>query len=277
MLTRPGWPPASAEVDFVADLRQVPPVGATVLVGAAKVTGATGGPMGLNRRLVGGDMVVHHMLAMGAGILLSSPNLRTANPPALTGIWESEGCGDPGASRNADEPRSRFLYLEDESALEPVRLFRRGVHDAITPCLLPRPVWGHTTVDHRAGRLRRRLRIHAQAPRALHRGAARRSESCRMQGAHIGRFRGREEGRVSNRMLVGRARFSMHPGVRFGESRRRAPVSGGASAGGPRSVSRRPPGPRAEVTSAHSRLGGADAGQASLTSEPMSGAQAGPV
>jgi kynurenine formamidase len=34
-------------VELVANLRQVPPVGATVFVGAAKVTGATGGPVRL--------------------------------------------------------------------------------------------------------------------------------------------------------------------------------------------------------------------------------------
>ena len=34
-------------VELVANLRQVPPVGATVIVGAAKVTGATGGPVRL--------------------------------------------------------------------------------------------------------------------------------------------------------------------------------------------------------------------------------------
>ena len=46
-------------------------------------------------------MVIHHMLAIG--FFLSSANLRTANAPALTGIWESERLCHSGASRNANE------------------------------------------------------------------------------------------------------------------------------------------------------------------------------
>jgi kynurenine formamidase len=34
-------------VELVANLRQVPPIGATVFVGATKVKGATGGPVRL--------------------------------------------------------------------------------------------------------------------------------------------------------------------------------------------------------------------------------------
>ena len=46
-------------------------------------------------------MVIHHMLALAAGFLLSSANLQTTNPPALTGIWTT-----PTSDSRASAPHS---------------------------------------------------------------------------------------------------------------------------------------------------------------------------
>ena len=89
-------------------------------------------------------MVVHQMLAMGAGFLLSSASLQTADPPALIGIWESERCVIRERAGTRTSSTSRFVFLDDEWALELIQVLRRGVHDAIAARLLSRPVSSRT-------------------------------------------------------------------------------------------------------------------------------------
>jgi hypothetical protein len=122
-------------------------------------------------------MVTQHVLAMGAGLLLSSVNLQTTNPPALTGIWKSERCVIQERAGTRTSSRSRFVFLDDEWALEPIQYSDAACTKPSLRAFFPRPVSSHTTVDRGAGRLRRRLRIHAQTSHALRRCVACRSES----------------------------------------------------------------------------------------------------
>jgi hypothetical protein len=179
-------------------------------------------------------MVIRHILALGAGFLLSSADLQTATPPALSGIWQSESCVTQERAGTRTSSRSTFVFLDDEWALElnqysdatcttpALRAFLIGRYRAIRPSTV---VQGAYDADF--GFTRKRLTLYSEALLAeANRGAC---------GKRTLDTRSRR-GRVSNGMLVGRARFSMHPGVRFGESRRRPAASGRAPARRPRSV-----------------------------------------
>src|SRR5262245_2075811 len=72
------------------------------------------------RRLVGGGMVIPHVLELVAGLLLPAAAVLTTNPPAIAGIWESEGCVvQRDLTRTSS--RSTFVFLENEWALELVQ------------------------------------------------------------------------------------------------------------------------------------------------------------
>ena len=115
-------------------------------------------------------MVIHHMLAMGAGFLLSSANLQTANPPALTGIWESERCVIQERAGTRTSSRSTFVFLDDEWALELIqysdaacttpslRAFFQGRYRVIRPSTV---VQGAYDADF--GFTRKRLTLYADA------------------------------------------------------------------------------------------------------------------
>ena len=115
-------------------------------------------------------MVVHHMLAMGAGFLLSSANLQIANPPALTGIWESERCVVQERAGTRTGSTSRFVFLDDEWALELIqysdaacttpslRAFFQGRYRVIRPSTV---VQGAYDADF--GFTRKRLTLYADA------------------------------------------------------------------------------------------------------------------
>jgi Adenomatosis polyposis coli down-regulated 1 len=114
-------------------------------------------------------MVVHYVLAIGFALLLSSLNLQT-NPPALTGIWESDRCviQERGGTRTSSW--SAFVFLDEEWALEfiqysdaacktpALRAFFQGRYRVVQPSTV---VQGAHDADF--GFSRKRLTLYADA------------------------------------------------------------------------------------------------------------------
>jgi hypothetical protein len=115
-------------------------------------------------------MVIHHLLAMGAGLMVSSLSLQATSPPALTGIWESDRCVIQERAGARTSSRSTFVFLDDEWALELIqysdaacatpslRAFFQGRYRVIRPSTV---VPGAYDADF--GFTRKRLTLYADA------------------------------------------------------------------------------------------------------------------
>jgi len=63
-------------------------------------------------------MLQYCMLAFFIGLPVSGTGLQKTNPPAITGIWESERCDVQERNGTRTSSRSVFVFLESEWALE---------------------------------------------------------------------------------------------------------------------------------------------------------------
>ncbi len=63
-------------------------------------------------------MLQKYVLALFIGLPVSGTSFQTTNPPAITGIWESERCDVQERNGTRTSSRSVFVFLENEWALE---------------------------------------------------------------------------------------------------------------------------------------------------------------
>ena len=63
-------------------------------------------------------MLQNHVLALFIALPVSGAVLQTTNPPAITGIWESERCDVQERNGTRTSSRSVFVFLQSEWALE---------------------------------------------------------------------------------------------------------------------------------------------------------------
>jgi hypothetical protein len=63
-------------------------------------------------------MLQKYVLVLVIGLRVSGTSFQTTNPPAITGIWESERCDVQERNGTRTSSRSVFVFLENEWALE---------------------------------------------------------------------------------------------------------------------------------------------------------------
>jgi Adenomatosis polyposis coli down-regulated 1 len=63
-------------------------------------------------------MVIHHVLAIVVGVLVSGAHLHMTSQPAITGIWQNERCVVQEQNGMRTSSRSTFVFLDTEWALE---------------------------------------------------------------------------------------------------------------------------------------------------------------
>ena len=66
-------------------------------------------------------MLHHYVLALFIAVPVSGAPVETTDPPAITGIWQSQRCEVHERNGTQTSSRSVFVFLESEWALAKIR------------------------------------------------------------------------------------------------------------------------------------------------------------
>ena len=97
-------------------------------------------------------MLQKYVLALFIGLPVSGTSFQTTNPPAITGIWESERCDRQERNGTRTSSRSVFVFLENEWALEFTQVLGRRLRDSFAARFPPGSVSTHPTFESGARR-----------------------------------------------------------------------------------------------------------------------------